>query len=37
MKVINYDKNKGIGFALIDGLKIGIKNNMVIGKVNGLI
>ena len=26
MKVINYDKNKGIGFALIDGLKIGIKN-----------
>ena len=27
MKVKSYDKNKGIGFALIDGLKIGIKNN----------
>ena len=27
MKVKSYDKNKGIGFALIDGLKIGIENN----------
>ena len=27
MKVKSYNKNKGIGFALIDGLKIGIKNN----------
>ena len=27
MKVKSYDKNKGVGFALIDGLKIGIKNN----------